>query len=190
MRATEAMGSVLGPLTALDWGVPAGDVQWTCRDTAAHVVDDLFSYASQVIAEPPSSYLPVEAVVDPVASNDDLLKVVSMSGRLLAQTVDAAGPSARSWHPYGVSDPDGFAAMGIVEVLVHTYDICRGLGVAWSPPAELCVPVLRRLFPQAPPGEPATVLLYCCGRTALQDLPRLEPWRWDSTVPGDPTPRA
>ena len=42
--------------------------------------------------------------------------------------------------------------MGILEVLVHTHDIARGLDVSWVPPDELCGPVVERLFPDAPPG--------------------------------------
>lgn len=47
------MRSLLSAVVDTSWVVPAGDVEWSCRDTAAHVADDLFSYASQMIAEPP-----------------------------------------------------------------------------------------------------------------------------------------
>jgi hypothetical protein len=66
---------------------------------------------------------------------------------------------------------------------VHTYDIARGLGSDWRPPAELCVPVLQRLFPDAPDGDPTDVLLWCTGRAALGDKDRLAQWRWWSEVP-------
>lgn len=46
------MQSLLGDIAGISWAVPAGDVEWSCRDTAVHVADDLFSYASQVIAQP------------------------------------------------------------------------------------------------------------------------------------------
>jgi uncharacterized protein (TIGR03083 family) len=172
----------LTPALDRDWGVSAGDLDWSCRDTAAHIADDLFSYASQVIAQPAAGYLPIEVVLDPTATNEDLLRAVSMCGSLLAQAVRAADPDARGWHPYGTSDPGGFAAMGVVETLVHTHDIARGLGLEWTPPAQLCAPVLARLFPRAPQGDPSEVLLYCTGRTGLGDRPRLQTWSWDSSV--------
>ena len=101
---------------------------------------------------------------------------------LLRLAVSAAPPTARAWHPYGTSDADGFAAMGITETLVHTYDIARGLGLSWSPPAEPSAAVLSRLFPQAPAGDPAEVLLWCTGRIALDGRPRRTEWRWASSV--------
>ncbi|MDG3017224.1 hypothetical protein [Speluncibacter jeojiensis] len=64
--------------------------------------------------------------------------------------------------------------MAVTEVLIHTYDMVRGLdhGNSWRPPADLADAVLPILFPDAPPGDPPEVLLYCCGRIALGDLPR------------------
>ena len=39
-----------------------------------------------------------------------------------------AGTGPVAWH-WGMSDAAGFAAMGVAEALVHTYDITQGLGV-------------------------------------------------------------
>ena len=33
-----------------------------------------------------------------------------------------------------------------------------------------------------PSGDPADVLLYCCGRAALGELPRQTQWQWDGRV--------
>jgi len=74
---------------------------------------------------------------------------------MLRLAVASASKDARAWHPYGTSDPEGFVAMGIVEVLVHTHDIARGLDIDWAPPEELCRPVLLRLFPDAAQGHPS-----------------------------------
>lgn len=165
-----------------DWDVPAGELNWSCRATAAHIADDLFSYASQVVAQPRAGYLPIEATMETGATPEALVESIVMCGELLRLAVADASADARAWHPYGTSDADGFAAMGIVEVLVHTHDITRGLAPDWEPPAALCAPVLGRLFPDAPDGDPSAVLLWCTGRTALHDRPRLEQWRWDSSV--------
>jgi len=180
--ATEDVRRALTPVADADWSVPAGDVEWSCRQTAAHIADDLFSYASQVLSRSGVGYLPVEAVVEERGTNAEILDVVVMCGDLLRLAVDATPREARAWHPCGVSDPDGFAAMGILETLVHGYDIARGLGVEWLPPDALCAPVLERLFPDAPAGGAADVLLHCTGRLPLGDRPRLAEWRWDSTV--------
>lgn len=180
--AVDEMRTALAPATGRDWDVPAGRLEWSCRETVAHVADDLFSYASQVIAEPADSYLPIEAVIDPHATNADSLLAVGMCGRLLRIAVDSAPPDARGWHPHGTSDPDGFAAMGVVEVLVHTHDVTTGLGLEWWPPSALSAPVLRRLFPLAPSGDAATVLLHVTGRRALVGHELPTSWSWDSSV--------
>ena len=180
--ATAEMQRVLGGSADADWGVAAGELEWSCWKTGEHVADDLFSYASQVMAQPARGYLPIEAAVDPAAPPADLLKSVVMCGELLRLAVESASPDSRAWHPYGTSDPEGFAVMGVVEVLVHTHDIARGLAIAWEPPAELSRQALLRLFPDAPEGSPSEVLLWCTGRAPLGDRPRREGWRWDSTV--------
>ena len=183
--AVDAMRSALTPALDQTWEVPAGDVAWSRRATAAHVADDLFSYASQVIAQPERGYLPIEAVIDPRASNAEILRAVEMCGRLLSKAVESAAPDVRAWHPYGTCDPDGFAAMGIVEVLVHAYDIAKGLELDWRPPSTLCAPALRRLFPEAPEGDPSEVLLHLTGRQAWAGTERLTDWSWDSSVSSD-----
>ena len=165
-----------------DWSVAAGDLDWSCRETAVHVADDLFSYASQVVAQPSQGYLPIEVSLEPAAEPASLLRCVVMCGELLRLAVSSAASSTRAWHPYGTSDPEGFAAMGVTEVLVHTYDIARGLDIVWVPPPELSEPVLLRLFPRAPSGDPSEVLLWCTGRVALTGRLRQTQWRWDSSV--------
>lgn len=180
--ATKTMNDALQSALGESWDVPSGDVTWSCRDTAAHVADDLFSYASQVLAQPADGYLPIEVVVDKDATNRQLMDAVVMCGALLQNAVVLTPSSSRGWHPNGTSDPHGFAAMGAVEVLVHTYDIAQGLGFEWRPPTDLSRAVLDRLFPDAPEGAPGDVLLYCCGRAPLGTLPRKTSWAWDSSV--------
>jgi hypothetical protein len=109
--------------------------------------------------------------------------------------VGAAGPDDRAWHSFGIGDRTGFAAMGTDEMLVHGADIALGLGLAFSPPLALCLPVVRRLFPWAPPVEvreawPA--LLWANGRARLGDMAPPKRWtwhcapldEWDGTDPG------
>ena len=69
------------------------------------------------------------------------------------------------------------------ETLLHTHDITQGLDVPWEPPADLCAKVLGRLFPGAPPGDPARVLLWATGRGELDGHPRQTSWRWYAALP-------
>lgn len=181
---TGEMVRTLRDHTGLDWDAAAGDLTWSCRDTAVHVADDLIVYAAQISAEAESAYLPFAVAVAPDADPSGILEVVAAGGALLAGAVRTAHPGARGWHPDGVADPGGFAAMGVVEMLVHTHDITRGLGVEWSMPEDTSRAVLARLFPDVPANgaAAASALLWATGRGELDDRPRVRDWRWDCSV--------
>lgn len=180
--AVSEMLRVLGPHTAEDWTVSAGSLEWTCWQTAAHIGHDLLAYAAQLAAQPADAYLPVDLNVRPTASPAEVLQVVTACGGLLSSALATATPTMRAWH-WGPCDPEGFAAMGVAETLLHTYDITQGLSVDWLPPAELSAAVLDRLLPTAPPGDPTQVLLWCTGRGELDGLPRQTTWRWEAARP-------
>jgi hypothetical protein len=179
------------------WDENAGSLEWTCWETVEHLGDDLFAYAAQLgPAAPPLDGEvpfvwesrrpggPANAVhADRAAGPAGLLQVLEACGALLAAMVRTRPADTRAHHVFGVSDPEGFAAMGIVETLVHTHDLAQGLGLAWDPPAELCARVLARLFPDAPASTPPwPTLLWATGRGVLPGRPRLTSWRWDGTV--------
>ncbi|MEV0414481.1 maleylpyruvate isomerase N-terminal domain-containing protein [Streptomyces sp. NPDC050448] len=127
-RAAAEMVSALAPHTGRDRRVKAGSLEWTCWTTAAHVAHDLLAYAAQVAAQPADAYLPLDLRVREGTPPGEVLRVVSAAARLLSAAVDAAPESARAWH-WGPCDPGGFAAMGVAEILLHTYDIARGLAL-------------------------------------------------------------
>jgi hypothetical protein len=174
-HAVGEMVRVLAPHESADWGCRAGSLGWSCWTTAAHVAHDLLAYAGQLAAQPDDAYLPFDLRVRDDASPRDLLRVVTAAGRLLSDALAASEPAARAWH-WGPTDPSGFAAMGANETLLHTFDITAGLGIAWDPPEPLCAGVLARLFPTAPAGDPARVLLWCTGRGDLPGRPRVTSW--------------
>ncbi len=154
------MVRVLTPYASRDWQVRAGSLEWSCWTTAAHVAHDLLAYAGQVAARPGGAYLPFDLVVRADAPPREVLQVVIASGGLLSCAVAAGGPDARAWH-WGATDPGGFAALGVNEALVHTYDIAQGLGISWLPPASPCAGVLARLVPRRSgrgPGPGAAVV--------------------------------
>ncbi|MFF5704895.1 maleylpyruvate isomerase N-terminal domain-containing protein [Streptomyces sp. NPDC012794] len=180
-QAVAEMLRVLGPHDTEDWTGPAGPLEWSCWTTAAHVAHDLLAYAGQVAARPAEAYLPFDLTVRADASPREVLQVVAAGGALLSGALALAGPDVRAWH-WGPTDRTGFAAMGVAEVLLHTHDIARGLRVRWLPPAPMCSPVIRRLFPDAPPGDPAQVLLWCTGRGELAGRPRRTSWAWQAAL--------
>jgi hypothetical protein len=174
-QAVAEMVRVLTPYETRDWSGRAGSLEWNCWTTAAHVAHDLLAYAGQIAAQPGNDYLPFDLIIRADAPPHDVLQVVVACGRLLSSALAAVGPDARAWH-WGATDPGGFAALGVHEILVHTYDITQGLGIDWLPPESLCALVLGRLFPEAPHGDPVQVLLWSTGRAELEDRPRVTSW--------------
>jgi Mycothiol maleylpyruvate isomerase N-terminal domain len=186
--------AALGGAPAEAWGHQAGSLEWDCWETVEHIADDLFAYATQLTpATPEGGYVPIAMTstrpggaetaihVDREQGAASLLQAVEACGALLVAMVTTTSPGARAWHPFGTSDPEGFAAMGVVETLVHGHDAAQGLGVPWEPPADLCARVLSRLFPGAPADAPPwAALLWAAGRAELPGRPRLGEWRWYS----------
>lgn len=180
----------------LDWEVPAGGLEWSCWETVEHMSDDLFTYAAQLGPSSPSTSTHVRfgwsrrreggplltVFVEPVEGAAALIEVFETCGAMLAAVIDAVPPDRMSFHNYGPSDASGFAAMGVVEVLVHMDDVAAGLGLPWSPPDDLCSAALRRLFPAAPAtGEPWPTLRWATGRGELAGQPAQTAWTWDGT---------
>jgi hypothetical protein len=174
-QAVAEMTRVLTPYESANWRCQAGTLDWSCWTTAAHIAHDLLAYAGQLAAQPDDAYLPFDLKVRDDASPRDLLRIVTASGRLLSNTLAASEPTARAWH-WGPTDLSGFAALGVNETLMHTFDITMGLEITWHPPEALCKAVLARLFPDAPPGDPVRVLLWSTGRANLPGHPRVTSW--------------
>lgn len=192
-RAVHLAVDALQESAADDWHVPAGSLEWSCWETVEHLSDDLFAYAVQLGPRKPPTDTEVpyrwaaereggpanSIFADPAAGSAGLLQTLEASGALLTSMVRTTPADVRSHHAFGLSDPEGFAAMGIVETLVHTHDIAEGLSLSWAPPADLCDRVLARLFPGAPDDEDRwAVLLWSTGRADLPGRDRVTSWKW------------
>ncbi|MFI1581770.1 hypothetical protein [Embleya sp. NPDC020630] len=187
--------AALREVPATAWDDRAGSLEWTCWETVEHLNDDLFAYAAQLgLRTPPLTANvpfvwesrrpggPANAIhADRTAGPGGLLQVLEVSGALLVSMVRTTPSSVRAHHGFGDADPEGFAAMGIVETVVHTYDLANGLGLRWTPPADLCARVIARIFPDVPQDtDPWPTLLWATGRGDLPGHPRRTSWRWYS----------
>jgi hypothetical protein len=114
-----------------------------------------------------------------------VLEFAVTGGRILAAAVRTATPHVRAYHPTGIANPEGFAGMGCVEILLHGEDIARGLGLSLGPPRDLCSRVLARMFPHASADltdvDSWTALLWATGRIDLPGHQRKTHWRWRGT---------
>ncbi|MFE6285664.1 GNAT family N-acetyltransferase [Streptomyces sp. NPDC057877] len=185
--------TVLGTATERDWGATrAGSLEWSCRETAAHIASDLIAYAGNLAGRAQDAYVPFQINVDgsddglDPADNAGLLHVIETTGALFTATLDTTPRATRAFHPYPFrsANREGFAAMGIAEVLLHTHDMAEGLGLPpYQPPADLCAFVLTRIFPHVRPGpDHWTTLLWATGRADLPGRPRLTEWRWSNNL--------
>nr|WP_031170964.1 GNAT family N-acetyltransferase [Streptomyces durhamensis] len=186
---TEAVAGCTAMLRAAlerDWSaVRAGRLEWDCHATAVHVADDLIAYAANLAGRAQDDYVPFELKLDEGTGNAGLLHVIETTGALLTAAVRTAPAQARGFHPYPFrsADAEGFAAMGVAEVLLHTHDMAEGLGIPYEPPAELVVSLLACLFPHVQPGPaPWPTLLWATGRGELPGRAPVTGWRWSNNL--------
>jgi hypothetical protein len=181
----ESIRVALASMTAaddVDWSILAGDLEWDCRETVLHIASDFVGYAGKLTSPRASGYALFDLILDGTPGPAELREVLQATGGILSSVVRTTDPTTLSWHPYGLAGPRDYAAMGIVEVLVHTEDLSRGLGFNWSPPTDLCTRVLDHLFANIHQEyEPWPTLLWATGRLSLGEHPRQETWRWVNT---------
>jgi RimJ/RimL family protein N-acetyltransferase len=188
-RVTEAVAGAVEALRAgadRDWSeVGAGRLEWSCRRTAEHVASDLIAYAGQLAGRAQDAYVPFDIALEDGADNEGILHVIETTGALLAAAVATTPREVRAFHPFPFhsANREGFAAMGIAEVLLHTHDMAEGLGLAYEPPAELCEDILTRIFPHVRPGpDHWRTLLWATGRSDLLGRAPVTGWHWSNNL--------
>lgn len=179
------------------WDKMAAGLDWTCRETIAHVLDDLGGYAMQLSGERGhgSRYTPLAERIVPRrdgpaflfwpeedGGTQNICDCLDAVGGLLVAVVAAAPTTRVGWHPYGNPDATGLAAMGVAETTLHSRDVLQAHDIDYRPNDEVTTRVLDRIFPAAQrTGDSWHDLLACTGRTP--STAGLE-WRWDSSVRG------
>ncbi|MDP4500984.1 hypothetical protein Q9G87_03335 [Nonomuraea sp. G32] len=157
---------------------PIPGMDWTAARAMAHVSDCLLWYATDLAAGE-QELSTTEIHVRPESKPDDLITTMTTHATILARIVDATAPGTRGWHPWGLADASGFAAMACDEMLVHTADVGSGVGQSFLPAEKLAAATVRRLFPWAPADtDPWETLLWANGRADLPGQERQVGWRW------------
>ncbi|HEX5406241.1 MAG TPA: hypothetical protein VFX16_28525 [Pseudonocardiaceae bacterium] len=185
--------ATLGEAGNVDWDAKAGRLAWTCWETIEHIADNLFFHGAQLSPGMPDTDRSVPFAwtqhrpggpglvifADPAAGPAGLIRVVDACGAVLAAMVRTTSPDVRAYHDEGIMDVEGFAAISVLETLVHMHDVAEGLGLVWTPPAELCGRVLARFFPDAPTDTDRwATLLWATGRARLPGRARLTEWQY------------
>jgi hypothetical protein len=173
-ETASACRRTLTPVAAVHWDRPAGDLEWSCRTTLAHILSALLYYAINLAVR--STVPRPSGQADPSLPVTELLDALEARAGLLAEVCAAAPPGARGAHDWGMADASGFAALACDEMLVHTGDIAVSLGIRFDPPREVCARVLARLFPWAPEDvDPWEAMRWANGRGPLGNRRRLSP---------------
>jgi hypothetical protein len=126
-----------------DWSAPAGTLTWSCARTADHAVDTVMAPAMFLASRRQHDYPPYGVTsAGPEATPEVLAEAVEAAARVLAAVVAATDPDVRAviWRRPQVTTrgPEDFPPRGALELILHGHDVCRGLGVPFDPPSELC----------------------------------------------------
>lgn len=178
LNTAEVCAGFLSGRLGGDWTAKVPDLDLTVAEVVAHISDCMHWYAYDLTAGV-TELSTMDIKTRPSAAPAELLVTLGTTAKVLAAVVHTTAPEARGFHPAGLADASGFAAMACDELLVHTYDAARGLGADFDAPPRLAAATLYRLFPWAPTDtEPWPTLLWANGRAPLGELPRLNKWKW------------
>jgi len=176
VNAAELAAAALATHEGADWSVRAGDLDWDVEATVVHFVGAL-TKETLYLASRSTRFIAVSMGKFREATHDELVRSIVPAARAVANTAAASPRGALAYHNTGMTDAEGYLAMACGEVLVHTWDACRGLGTEFPGSDDIAAAVLARMFPwlELPPNEgPWRTLLWALGRIALADRPRLE----------------
>jgi uncharacterized protein (TIGR03083 family) len=164
VAAAATAEAALRPLAGRDWSVQAGPLEWDVDQTIAHMIGATAKY-TLYLASRCEHFIGLSVTRWPDATNQEVIDSVLPVATGLAAVAAATPPGAQAYHVAGPSSAAGYVGRACVELLVHTDDALSGLGVAFSPPADLCQRVLAQQFPDAArPGNPWHGLLAANGR--------------------------
>jgi hypothetical protein len=179
LAAEAACRSFLLPQVGADWSGAVPGLDHTVASVVAHAANGPLWYALDLWGGPGDDAA-FDLKVRAGAANDALVVSLRSAARVCAASVDAAPAGMRGFHPAGAADASGFAAMACDEMLIHTDDAARGLGLAFTPGGELAVRLVARLFPWHDPGaeDRWQLLRWANGRIDLPGRPSQKGWKW------------
>jgi hypothetical protein len=178
LAAEATCHSLLEPAAGADWTAAVPGLDFTAASVIAHAANGPLWYALDLWGGP-SDDAAFDLKVRADATNAALLVSLRSAAHVCAASVGAAPAGTRGFHPDGAADPSGFAAMACDELMIHTDDAARGLGLHFTPDSRLAGRVLARLFPwHDPGGDPWQTLLWANGRIDLPGRPNQTGWIW------------
>lgn len=182
LRLTAAfVRGALEPYADRDWSINARDLDWSCTTTARHMVEAMLIYSGRLATRASERrQSPIERMENSDYTPAQRLDMIEVTAWMLAAIVDASPPDAIGYHPSGMTDCEGFLAMGCSEMLTHGFDIASALDAPYDPPRDLATRITARLYPWTPlDNDSWDALLWSAGRIALPGRPRqADTWKW------------
>jgi uncharacterized protein (TIGR03083 family) len=164
VAAAATAEAALRPLVGRDWSVQAGPLDWDVEHTITHMIGATAKY-TLYLASRCEHFIGLSVTRWPDATNEEVIASFVPVATGLAAVAAATPPDVRAFHVTGPSSAADYVGRACVELLVHTDDALSGLGVAFTPPADLCQRVLAQQFPHAArPGNAWHGLLAANGR--------------------------
>jgi uncharacterized protein (TIGR03083 family) len=164
VAAAAAVEAALRPVAGRDWSVRAGPLDWDVEQTITHMIGATAKY-TLYLASRCEHFIGLSVTRWPDATNDEVIDSVVPVATGLAAVAAVTPPEVRAYHVTGPSSAADYVGRACVELLVHTDDALSGLGVAFTPPADLCRRVLAQQYPDAAgPGNAWHGLLAANGR--------------------------
>jgi hypothetical protein len=192
LHAASLAASALRPHVGADWSVRAGGLEWSVETTVVHVLGAL-TKESLYLASRSNRFIAVGMMKFRDATPTELVESIEPAAQALANVARSTPAGALAYHSTGMTDAEGYLAMGCGEVLMHTWDACCGLGVDFVGPSDLSSAILARTFPWVEIDDsPWQTLLWAFGRAARggeapvpDGLPGLRAplEHWDGTPP-------
>jgi hypothetical protein len=159
LAAAAVAVAALRPGIDADWSVPAGDLDWSVDETIAHMTGAPGKYALYLSSRS-ARYIAVRVWPEADATRPERLEAIEGCAAALAGVAATAPAGAVGFHVRGMRNAEQFLALACYELLVHTYDVTRGLALPYEPPQELCRLVVEQCFPgQASSQDPVWPLL-------------------------------
>jgi uncharacterized protein (TIGR03083 family) len=157
--AAAAVVAAVRPGGDADWSVRAGDLEWSVEETIAHMTGAPGKYALYLSSRS-ARYIAMRVWPEADATRPERLQAIEDCAAALAGVAATAPADAVGFHVSGMRTARQFLALACFELLVHAYDVTRGLDLAYAPPEELCRLVIEDCYPgQDIGGRPVWPLL-------------------------------
>jgi hypothetical protein len=123
--------------------VPAGSLDWSCLATADHAVDCVYAPAFFLASRRTDRYPEAgdDMTLGDAATPALLVDSLRLATRLLVAVVrDTPGDveAILFARPATLGRPRDMPPRAALELAIHSFDVCSGLGVPFAPPPAIC----------------------------------------------------